>query len=60
MAAVMHVLFHMDSTDAISREISEEAVKAFAVLWTSVFNVQHTWVTFKKLLMTYKVYTFTA
>ena len=36
VAAVMHVLFHMDS-----REISEEAVKA-AVLWTSVFNMLHT------------------
>ena len=28
MAAVMHVLFHMDSPDVIPREISEEAVKA--------------------------------
>ena len=28
MAAVMHVLFHMDSPDAIPRVISEEAVKA--------------------------------
>lgn len=40
VAAVMHVLFYMDSTDAIPREISEEAVKA-AVLWTSVFNMLH-------------------
>ena len=28
LTAVMHVLIHMDSPDAIPREISEETVKA--------------------------------